>query len=48
MQTGETTELKRKRAEAAVEMAGYYEDARTLAHMMTDWSSKLPGGGIAL
>jgi uncharacterized protein (TIGR00730 family) len=43
VQTGETTELKLKRAAAAVEMAGYYEDARTLAHMMTDWSSKLPG-----
>jgi len=43
VQTGDTTELKLKRAAAAVEMAGYYEDARTLAHMMTDWSSKLPG-----
>ena len=39
----ESTELKRSRALAAVEMAGYYEDARTLAHMMTEWSSKLPG-----
>ena len=43
VQSGETTELKLSRAIAAVEMAGYYEDARTLAHMMTDWSSKLPG-----
>jgi len=43
VQTGETTELRLKRAAAAVEMARYYEDARTLAHMMTDWSSKLPG-----
>jgi hypothetical protein len=43
VQTGETSELKLKRAAAAVEMAGYYEDARTLAHMVTDWSSKLPG-----
>ena len=41
--SGETTDLKRKRAEAAVEMARYYEDARTLAHMLTDWSKKLPG-----
>jgi uncharacterized protein (TIGR00730 family) len=39
----ETSELKRSRAEAAVEMARYYEDARTLARMMTEWSSKLPG-----
>jgi uncharacterized protein (TIGR00730 family) len=34
---------KRFRAEAAVEMAQYYEDARKLAHMMTAWSMKLPG-----
>lgn len=42
---GEATasELKRKRAEAAVEMARYYEDARTLARLMTEWSMKLPG-----
>jgi uncharacterized protein (TIGR00730 family) len=39
----EPTELKRKRAEAAVEMARYYEDARTLARMMTEWSKNLPG-----
>ena len=39
----ETSELKRKRAVAAVEMAHYYEAARTLARMMTEWSSKLPG-----
>jgi uncharacterized protein (TIGR00730 family) len=38
-----TTDLKRKRAEAAVEMAHYYEDARTLARMMTEWSMNLPG-----
>ncbi len=41
--SGDTTELKRKRAEAAVEMARYYEDARTLAHMVTQWATKLPG-----
>jgi uncharacterized protein (TIGR00730 family) len=41
--TGETTELKRKRAEAAVEMARYYEDARQLARMVTEWAQKLPG-----
>jgi len=39
----ETTELKRSRAVAAVEMARYYEDARTLARMMTEWTKKLPG-----
>jgi uncharacterized protein (TIGR00730 family) len=35
--------LKRARAEAAVEMARYYEDARTLARWMTEWSLQLPG-----
>jgi hypothetical protein len=39
----ETTDLKRQRAEAAVEMARYYEDARTLARLLTEWSMKLPG-----
>ncbi|HEY6251450.1 MAG TPA: TIGR00730 family Rossman fold protein [Candidatus Angelobacter sp.] len=32
-----------KRAHAAVEMARYYEEARTLAHMLTDWTTTLPG-----
>ncbi len=40
---GQTSDLKRKRAEAAVEMAQYYEDARTLARMMAGWAKKLPG-----
>ena len=40
---GEASKLKRDRAEAAVEMAHYYEAARTLARLMTEWSSKLPG-----
>jgi uncharacterized protein (TIGR00730 family) len=39
----EASDLKRSRAESAVEMARYYEDARTLARMMTEWSMKLPG-----
>jgi len=39
----ETSALRHKRAEAAVEMARYYEDARTLAHLMTSWSKNLPG-----
>ena len=34
---------KVKRARAAVDMARYYEDARTMAHMLTDWSLALPG-----
>ena len=38
-----TTDLKRKRAEAAVEMARYYEDARSLARMVAGWSKSLPG-----
>src|SRR5208283_5619368 len=29
-----------KAAEAAVDMARYYEDARKLAHMLTEWSSQ--------
>jgi hypothetical protein len=36
-------ELKCRRAEAAVEMARYYEDARKLAHMLTDWAKTLKG-----
>ena len=40
---GTVNALKHSRAEAAVEMATYYEDARRLAHMMTEWSMKLPG-----
>jgi hypothetical protein len=39
----ETSELRHKRAEAAVEMARYYEDARSLARLMTEWSKNLPG-----
>jgi uncharacterized protein (TIGR00730 family) len=36
-------QLKCRRAEAAVEMARYYEDARKLAHMLTEWSMTLKG-----
>ncbi len=39
----DTSDLKRKRAEAAVEMAQYYEDARTLARNLATWAKKLPG-----
>jgi uncharacterized protein (TIGR00730 family) len=38
---GSATELNLSRAEAAVEMARYYEDARRLAHMLTEWSLAL-------
>ena len=31
-----------KRAQAAVEMSRYYEDARKLAHMLTKWSTQIP------
>jgi uncharacterized protein (TIGR00730 family) len=39
---GNASELRRKRAVAAVEMARYYEDARRLAHMLTIWSKSIP------
>ena len=44
-QAGETatTDLRQKRAETAVEMARYYEDARRLAHLLTAWAKQLPG-----
>src|SRR5215472_1945887 len=32
-----------KHAHAGVEMARYYEDARRLAHMLTEWTLTLPG-----
>jgi len=34
---------KLRMARAGVEMARYYEDARSLAHMLTEWASKIPG-----
>jgi uncharacterized protein (TIGR00730 family) len=39
---GKASDLQRKRAVAAVEMARYYEDARRLAHMFTDWARTIP------
>jgi uncharacterized protein (TIGR00730 family) len=39
---GKATDLQRKRAVAAVEMARYYEDARRLAHMLTSWAKSIP------
>ena len=42
-QNGDTLEAALKRANAAVEMARYYEEARRLAHMLTEWTLTLPG-----
>jgi uncharacterized protein (TIGR00730 family) len=42
IETGEATELQKNLAVAAVEMARYYEDARRLAYLMTEWSMKIP------
>jgi uncharacterized protein (TIGR00730 family) len=43
IESGEPSRLKLKLAEAAVEMARYYEDARRLAGMVATWSKTLPG-----
>jgi uncharacterized protein (TIGR00730 family) len=39
---GTATDLQRKRAVAAVEMARYYEDARRLSQMLTGWAMRIP------
>jgi uncharacterized protein (TIGR00730 family) len=39
---GTATNLQRKRAVAAVEMARYYEDARRLAALLTNWAKAIP------
>ena len=39
---GKATDLGRKRAVAAVEMARYYEDARRLAQLLTHWAKSIP------
>lgn len=39
--SGTSSELRRSRAIAAVEMARYYEDARKLAYLLTQWSMEL-------
>jgi uncharacterized protein (TIGR00730 family) len=41
LEQGTASQLRRRRAEAAVEMAQYYEDARRLAFMLTEWSKGL-------
>ncbi len=43
IESGEATGLKLRLAEAAVEMAQYYEDARKLASMVALWANTLPG-----
>ncbi len=41
IEQGTSSELRLRRAEAAVEMARYYEDARQLAFMLTQWAKEL-------
>jgi hypothetical protein len=43
VERGEASIQKLRLAEAAVEMASYYEDARTLAGMVSRWAMTLPG-----
>jgi uncharacterized protein (TIGR00730 family) len=43
MERGEASEQKVRLAGAAVEMARYYEDARTLAGLVSKWAMTLPG-----
>jgi uncharacterized protein (TIGR00730 family) len=40
--SGVASDLQRKRAVAAVEMARYYEDARRLAQLLTRWAMNIP------
>ena len=42
-QDGDTLQAALKRAHAGVEMARYYEEARQLARMLTEWTLTLPG-----
>jgi uncharacterized protein (TIGR00730 family) len=43
VESGEAPASRLRLAEAAVEMARYYEDARRLAAMLTTWAKTLPG-----
>jgi uncharacterized protein (TIGR00730 family) len=43
VESGEASEQRKQLAEAAVEMARYYEDARTLAGLISRWAMTLPG-----
>lgn len=40
---GDALQATLRRAHSAVEMAHYYEDARRLARMLTEWTTTLPG-----
>ena len=42
IEEGTATDLQRKRAVAAVQMARYYEDARRLSGMLTKWAKGIP------
>jgi uncharacterized protein (TIGR00730 family) len=39
---GNATDQELQRAQAAVDMARYYEDARRMAYLLTEWSVKIP------
>ncbi len=41
IEQGTSSELRQRRAEAEVEMAHYYEDARRLAFLLTQWAKNL-------
>jgi len=41
LEQGATSELRLRRAEASVEMARYYEDARRLSYLLTEWAKTL-------
>lgn len=43
LESGNVSARKLGLAEAAVDMAAYYEDARTLAGMLASWTKSLPG-----
>ena len=43
IESGEASTQKLRLAEAAVEMAAYYEDARRLAFLIASWTRTLPG-----
>lgn len=43
VESGEASDVRLRLAESAVEMARYYEDARSLAGMLTHWAKTLPG-----
>ena len=40
--SGKQQEMRKKQALAAVDMAKYYEDARRLAFLLSEWSSQIP------